>query len=87
MPKRIKKATQKRALPQDVNQRAAALVALTTKEPPDFKAQLSEYMSKLGRKGGRVSGRTRREWLPEERRKEIASIAAKARWAKRKTEG
>jgi len=84
MPKRVKKPVRKRTSPADVNQHAAALVALTTQEPSGFKEQLSEYMRKLGRKGGRKSGRTRREWLPKEDRIRVASIAAKAMWAKRK---
>ena len=37
----------------------------------------------LGRLGGKKSGKARLEKLTPERRKEIARIAAKARWAKR----
>jgi hypothetical protein len=82
MPKRVKKSRRKRTLSKDVNQRAAALVALTTGEPTDFRGQLSEYMRQLGKKGGRKSGRTRKDWLPLEDRRRVASIAAKARWKK-----
>lgn len=44
---------------------------------------ISEYMAKLGAKGGKKSGAKRMQ-MPEEQRKKIASDAAKARWAKAK---
>ena len=42
---------------------------------------ISEYMAKLGAKGGKKSGAKRME-MPKAQRSEIASKAAKARWAK-----
>lgn len=51
---------------------------------PDFSEQLSAYMSKLGRKGGQASGKRRMSNLTEQERREIASKAARARWAARK---
>lgn len=39
------------------------------------------YMSKIGKKGGTVSGAKRME-MPEKQRREIAIKAAKARWKK-----
>jgi len=44
---------------------------------------ISEYLAKLGKKGGKASGAKRME-MPEELRREIAAKAAKARWAKAK---
>lgn len=87
MPKQVKKPTRKR-LPKDVNQHAAALVALTTEEREsspviDFDALYRAHMSKLGKKGGDISGE-RRMSLPVEVRRRVASTAARAMWAKRK---
>ena len=80
MPKRLQKR-----LPTDVNQLAHELVRRSTEgtdEPaPDFKSQLSAYMSKLGKKGGQISGAKRME-MPAKKRRDIAMKAAKARWAK-----
>ena len=45
--------------------------------------ELSEYFSKMGKKGSRA----RAKILTPEERKQIASNAAKARWAKAKKEG
>ena len=45
--------------------------------------ELSRVMAALGRKGGRVGGKRRLETMTPERRKEIASKAAKARWRAR----
>ena len=46
-----------------------------------FQAELSAYMAKLGKKGGKASGAKRME-MPEPQRIAIALKAAKARWAK-----
>ena len=83
MPKRLKKPA------TDPNVAAFNVVSrLTGDNPaPDFKAQLSAYMSKLGKKGGKTSGAKRMENLTEEKRRAIASQAARKRWdevAKRK---
>lgn len=45
---------------------------------------ISEYMAKLGAKGGKVSGAKRMENLSAAKRRKIASAAAKARWKKAK---
>lgn len=50
-----------------------------------FKAQLSAYMSKLGKKGGDASGKARMTSLSAGQRREIAAAAARARWKKAKT--
>jgi hypothetical protein len=43
---------------------------------------ISRVMAEMGRKGGRIGGKRRLVTLSDKRRKEIASMAAKARWAK-----
>lgn len=88
MLKRLKKA---RAV-SDPNQFAKQLVALTTTDrdvpelPPAPKPPkgLRDYMRKLGKRGGVVSGARRMTNLTDEQRREIASKAARAMWAKRK---
>lgn len=50
---------------------------------PNFQAQLSAHMRKLGAKGGKASGAKRME-MPVEERRRIASLAARAMWARRK---
>lgn len=45
---------------------------------------VSQVMSKMGRKGGKIGGKRRLETLSDKRRSEIASAAAKARWAKKR---
>jgi hypothetical protein len=82
MPKRIKKPKR----PKDVNQLAHTLVNLSTTEPepPPTKDEISRVMSALGRCGGKNSGKKRMENMTPEARSSIASLAAKARWAKHK---
>jgi hypothetical protein len=45
---------------------------------------ISQVMAAMGRKGGRIGGKRRLETLTGKRRTEIASAAAKARWAKKR---
>jgi hypothetical protein len=45
---------------------------------------VSRIMAEMGRKGGQIGGKRRLETLSDARRQEIASQAAKARWAKAK---
>jgi hypothetical protein len=47
-------------------------------------AALSEYFSRLGRKGGPKGGRARAQKLTAEQRRESARKAVQARWAKAK---
>ncbi len=80
----------RKKLPKDPNQLAAEIVRRSTEEheepqetiPPQepTKEQLSQYFSKLGRKGGLKGGKARAEKLTPEERQEIARKAAKARW-------
>lgn len=58
-------------------------------EPPqaesgDFETQYRAHMARLGAKGGQVSGAKRMK-MPKAERQRIASLGAKAMWAKRKT--
>ncbi len=45
---------------------------------------VSQVMAEMGRKGGLIGGKRRLETLTSERRSEIASAAAKARWSKKR---
>jgi hypothetical protein len=90
MPKPLKKRAVRKPR-TDPNEAAFDLVRRSTEghdDPPAAiqPAQLSAYMAALGHKGGKVSG-ARRMDMPEEKRREIASKAARKRWdnvAKRK---
>jgi ribosomal 50S subunit-associated protein YjgA (DUF615 family) len=81
MPKRDKKKR-----PPDVNQLAHQLVGLSTAETPAMPIPfgLSEYMSEIGRKGGRIGGKRRLETMTKTERKKLAAKAARARWKKAK---
>jgi hypothetical protein len=93
MPKRLKKATQKKPRrPSDPNRAAHALMhehmgrVEESETPPHgdpFRDQLSAYMAKLGAKGGKVSGAKRMKNLSPELRQRIALKAARARWQKK----
>ena len=63
-------------LPTDSNQRAAAIVQLSTAEQPS----ISAYLSTIGRKGGLKGGKARAANLSAKRRRAIAKKAARARW-------
>jgi hypothetical protein len=66
-------------LPSDANQLGAEIVRLSTEEPP---TSVSEYLAKIGRKGGLSGGPARAKKLSASRRKQIAKKAAKSRWKK-----
>lgn len=70
-------------LPTDVNQRAAAIVQLSVEEPKQTESVI-DYLAAIGRKGGLKGGKARAAKLSPERRKEIASNAAKTLWKSRK---
>jgi hypothetical protein len=67
-------------LPKDLNQRAAAIVQMSTQKPPE---SVKDYLASIGRKGGLKGGKARAERLPASKRKAIARKAAKARWSKK----
>jgi hypothetical protein len=64
---------------QDANQIAARIVDIATGEPLKTK---NEAAVALGRLGGLKGGKARAEKLSDDQRREIASNAARARWAK-----
>jgi len=65
-------------LPKDTNKLAAEIVRLSTEgKTPET---ITEYLARIGRKGGLKGGKERAKRLTREQRSEIASKAAKARW-------
>jgi hypothetical protein len=93
MPKPVKKK-RKRTPPRNMNQWARHMVEASAAEPeieapapkpkPRISKELRAYMLKLGKRGGEISGARRMKNLSDEQRREIASKAARAMWAKRK---
>jgi len=58
-------------------------VKLATEEPepsPEGVSAISQYLATIGRRGGIKGGKARAENLSTERKKEIARLAAQARW-------
>jgi general stress protein YciG len=53
------------------------------KKKSNISEELRNYLSELGRKGGKKSAKSRMEKLTPEQRREIARKAAKARWDKK----
>lgn len=86
MPKPVKQKQKRQS--RDVNQAAHELVRRSTEgdesAPINTRSVISEYMSDLGKKGGRVSGKRRMENLTPAKRSEIAHKAAVSRWGKAK---
>jgi hypothetical protein len=75
-------------MPKDVNQIAFQTVKLSTEEPDDpkpSKSLISQVMSAMGTKGGKVSGKRRMKNLSPELRREIALKAAQARWKRKRS--
>jgi hypothetical protein len=66
-------------LPNDVNQRAATIVNLSTGEPEAGVDSVSKYLAKIGGKGGLKGGPARAKKLSAKRRSEIASAGGKAK--------
>ena len=74
-------------LPTDPNQLAAEIVRRSTEEDdtaPDkpIPSSISQYLAKIGRKGGLKGGKARADKLGAKRRSNIAQKAAMARWKK-----
>lgn len=70
--------------PTDTNQLAKYIVDLSTGEAKETETEKSEKNPaavSLGRLGGLKGGKARAEKLTDERKSEIASNAAKLRWA------
>jgi hypothetical protein len=68
----------------DPTQLARQLVTESTDEQLPTKAQISQLMASLGRKGGKIGGKRRLETMTASERSAIASKAAKARWKEKK---
>ena len=68
----------------DINQRAKQIVDLAIGESTeeDIYKGKNPAAVELGRLGGLKGGKSRADSLTPERRKEIASLAAKKRWGK-----
>jgi len=75
--------TGSRKKPKDPNQLAAEIVRLSTEEKAPNKDPISEYLARIGRKGGLRGGKARAKKLSPTKRKEIARIAAQTRWSKK----
>lgn len=87
VPKRIKQNKR----PTDVNQLARHLVNLSTGTQqetlnPVPPVSISQYLSEIGRKGGKIGGKMRLHTMTAEQRSSVASKAAKARWKGSKKE-
>lgn len=70
-----------------MNQLAYRLVQESTSEPKletATKAQISQLMAQMGRKGGKIGGKRRMQTMTPEERSQIALRAAQARWSKRR---
>jgi hypothetical protein len=79
MRKRSSKRKTARVEIEDVNQRAAKIIEITTRQ---VAPQKNPAAVALGRLGGLKGGKARNEKLTPEQRHEIASVAARARWKK-----
>ena len=80
-------------LPKDPNKLAYEIMRISTEGPeekpvepeqPDERSAISKYLSLIGKKGGLKGGPARAKKLSSKKRKEIAQIAAIARWKKNK---
>jgi hypothetical protein len=78
MPKRTSKPK------LDAVQNARRVVDVTIEESEVSLSIVSQVMAQMGRKGGKIGGKRRLETLSDERRREIASLAAKKRWGAKK---
>jgi len=82
MPKQVKQPPR----PTDVNELAHRLVELSTNAPDappagmSANAEISAYMSSIGRKGGQIGGKRRLKTMTKAERTKVAIRAAKTRW-------
>ena len=67
--------------PRDPNQLAKAIVDIATGEATDDVSAKQRLTSRRGQHGGLVGGKVRAAKLSSTRRKEIAKLAAQARWS------
>ncbi len=79
--------TDKRKRPRDISQRAKLIVDIATGEVEDKEPDTGKNPAAvaLGRKGGLKGGKARWANLTPEQRSEAASLAAQARWRKKRS--
>mgnify|MGYP001576786998 FL=1 len=65
----------------DTVQNARRVVLASIEQTEIESSIVHQVMSAMGRKGGKIGGKRRLETLSDNRRSEIASQAAKTRWA------
>ena len=51
---------------------------------PSVSKAISRVMAQMGSRGGKIGGKRRLETMTAEQRSQVASDAAKARWAKKR---
>jgi hypothetical protein len=78
MPNRISKPKR----PRDISEWAHQIVEESTREANPEKSLISKVMSEMGRRGGKIGGKRRMETMTAEERRNVASNAARKRWAK-----
>lgn len=67
----------------DVVQNARRVVLESIESTEEVSLTLvSQVMAQMGRKGGKIGGKRRLETMTPEHRRQVASNAAKQRWAK-----
>ena len=69
--------------PRDPNQLAKMIVDIATGEAEDTVSEKKRNPPKRGRPGGLKGGKSRAVSLTSEQRREIAKLAAQARWRKK----
>ena len=83
MPKRISK----KRLDTVQNARRVVLASVEDTEPAkpaSSPSLVSQVMAEMGRKGGQIGGKRRLVTMTALRRRQVAKLGAKARWAKKK---
>ncbi|MFA4826605.1 MAG: hypothetical protein WC593_15760 [Methanoregula sp.] len=69
--------------PRDLNVLAKKIVEIATEgEPTEEPSEKNPHAVALGKLGGKKGGKARADKLTPEQRKEIAQLAARARWKK-----
>jgi hypothetical protein len=93
MPKRISRKKRKTRISQEpdpdelMHRRVMESVAEFAPESTTgafTKTQISQLMSQMGRKGGKIGGKRRMQTMTQQERSQVALKAAQARWKNRK---
>ena len=91
MPKRTSRPKRPPGLDTVQNARRVVLESIGEIEPsetpavPASPSLISQVMSEMGRKGGRIGGKRRLETMTDRQRSRVARKAAQARWSKKRT--